>query len=183
MEPVTVAALIGGATTIAGTLGAWIHGNNKVNKECAAHQEERSRLQKQIEELLKKIAEKDKIILDLQKRIKQLSEQILAETQRRRQLLEMIDTLTKRQEQLESILTALVAFITFRLGQWKRDKIQLRQALLAAHNDKDTVEALLASIEEQKNQFENKFTLESSQRDELYMAHTKLTEEYDKIGA
>lgn len=183
MEPVTVAAIIGGASTLVGTIGAWIHGNNKVNKECSEHQQERDKLQQQIESLLKQIAEKDQIIINLQKRIKQLDEEKLEETQKRNQLLKMIDQLMNRQQQLESIITALIAFITFRFRQWKYNKIQVRQALLAAYNDQNTIDALLASIEEKKQEVENEFTIESSRREELYTARAILTEKYEKIGA
>ena len=93
MEPLTIAIIAGAASTLLAGGGTAIWANNKINKERAEHQEERNRLQKQIEELLIKITEKDKIILQLQERIKKLDEEKLEETQKRNQLLEMIDVL------------------------------------------------------------------------------------------
>ena len=52
--PILVGLGIAAAGALAGGIATGIVGNNKLNKERVAHQEERDRLQRQIEELLKK---------------------------------------------------------------------------------------------------------------------------------
>ena len=181
MEPLTIAIIAGAASTLLAGGGTAIWANNKINKERAEHQAERNRLQKQIEDLLIKITEKDKIILQLQERIKKLDEEKLEETQKRNQLLEMIDVLEQRQKKLESVLSAVVAFITFRFGKWKRDKQELRQQLLDAGNERIAIENLLLEIEEKKGTFELQFAQETSQRDELYSNREQLTQRIKEL--
>ena len=63
--PILVGLGIAAAGALAGGIATGIVGNNKLNKERVAHQEERDRLQRQIEELLKKIAKKDDILISV----------------------------------------------------------------------------------------------------------------------
>lgn len=183
MDPVTLGLIIGGiSATVMGTGGAIAYGNNKLNKERATHQEERKRLQCQMEELLKKIAEKDAIILSLQKKIKELDEEKLAETQKRHELLQMIDQLEQRQEKLESLLTGIIAFITFRFGKWNSDKLELRKYLEQANNDRTTIDALIVSLEKKKGGLEDNFNQETNFRDKLAADQKKLNDEFEKMG-
>lgn len=171
------------AAGICTTTGAIIHGNNKVNKARAEHQEERNRLQKEIERLLKKIIEKDQIIRNLHARIAQLDEEKYAETQKRHELTNMIDMLELRQKKLESILTRLIAFITLRFGKWKQDKIVLKEMLLEANNNRNTIDLRLADIEIQKNTFENEYEQEAIQLEDLHKNRQTLTEKFERLGA
>lgn len=182
MDPLTLSLIIGGiAATTLGTGGAIIHGNNKLNKERAEHQEERNKLQKQIEGLLKKITEKDAIILSLQKRIKELDEEKLAETQKRHEMLQMIEKLEQRQEKLESLLTGLIAFLTFRFGKWNSDKIELRKCLEQSNNDKSIIDGLIIEIENKKASLETEFNRENDMRDQLSSERKKLSKEFEKM--
>ena len=171
----TAGALVGGVTS-------GIVGNNKLNKERVAHQEERDRLQRQIEDLLEKIVQKDAIILNLSRRIKDLDEEKKLETQKKHELLKMIDQLEKRQAALESLLKGFLAFITFRLGKWKSDKIELRKSLEQANNDMILVNNLLDKIEKDRNMFEIQMNDETSQRDQMAEDRKHLSEEFEMLG-
>jgi len=181
--PILGAIAIGGAALVAGALGATLFEENKLNKERANHQEERNRLQQQIEELLRKIAEKDAIIVKLSQKIKELDEEKLQETQKRHQLLEMIDVLEQRQKALESILSGLLAFITFRLGKWKTEKIELRKSLEKAHADHNVIDALIAKIESERASLEIKMSNETKERDQMSADRKRLCEEIETIDA
>lgn len=183
MIPLLIPIIAGAASTLLGTAGALFYGKNKLNKERVNHQEERSRLQKQIDELLKKIAEKDKIILALTKKIKELDEEKLEETRKRHQLVELIAKLEERQRALESILNVFIAFITFRFGKWKNDKIELKKALEKANNDESLIEALLEKIENERISFETQMLDETNQRDKLVEDRKELSAEIEKLDS
>ena len=179
--PLLVGLGIAAAGALVGGVAAGIVGNNKLNKERVAHQEECDRLQKQIEELLKKIAKKDAIILKLSQKIKDLDEEKVLETQKRHQLLQMIDQLEKRQAALESLLAGFIAFVTFRLGKWKSEKIELRKSLEQANNDMNLVDNLLAKIDKDRNMFEIQMYDETSQRDQLAEDRKRLSKEIEML--
>ena len=171
----TAGAVVGGVTS-------GIVGNNKLNKERVAHQEERDRLQRQIEDLLEKIAQKDAIILNLSRKIKDLDEEKKLETQKRYELLKMVDQLEKRQAALESLLKGFLAFVTFRLGKWKSDKIELRKSLEQANNDVSLVDNLLEKIEKDRKMFEIQMDDETSQRDQMAEDRKRLSKEFEMYG-
>lgn len=179
--PILVGLGIAAAGALAGGIATGIVGNNKLNKERVAHQEERDRLQRQIEELLKKIAKKDAIILKLSKKIKDLDEEKILETQKRHELIQMIDQLEKRQAALESLLSGFIAFVTFRLGKWKHDKIELRKSLEQANNDMSLVDNLLAKIEKDRNMFEIQMYDETSRRDQLAEDRKRLSKKMEML--
>ena len=182
--PISILAGLGIATAgaVIGGVTSGIVGNNKLNKERVAHQEERDRLQRQIEDLLEKIAQKDAIILDLSRKIKDLEEEKKLETQKRYELLQMIDQLEKRQEALESLSKGFLAFVTFRLGKWKSDKIELRKSLEQANNDMSLVDNLLEKIEKDRKMFKIQMDDETSQRDQMAEDRKRLSKEFEMYG-
>lgn len=104
------------------------------------------------------------------------------ETQKKHELLKMIDQLEKRQAALESLLKGFLAFITFRLGKWKSDKIELRKSLEQANNDMILVNNLLDKIEKDRNMFEIQMNDETSQRDQMAEDRKHLSEEFEMLG-
>ena len=82
---------------------------------------------------------------------------------------------------MESLLSGFIAFVTFRLGKWKHDKIELRKSLEQANNDMSLVDNLLAKIEKDRNMFEIQMYDETSRRDQLAEDRKRLSKEMEML--
>lgn len=137
-----VAALAGGVTHA--------YHKNKEDKIRVAYQNRIRSLQKKIEELIKKIKEKDEEILRLMNKVGDLEIQLRDEAAKRDQIHQMITVLLERQKKLKSVMHALLMIVSFRIRNWKTEKIEIRQQLANANLQAVEVDNLLSTLAQEK---------------------------------
>jgi chromosome segregation ATPase len=138
-----------GSAILAGG-GIHIRHTNMREKMRAEYQSKIDSLQRKIAELIEKIRAKDEEILKLINKVNALEGQLHAETQKRDQINSMIDTLLRRQKKLESILHALVLLVTFRIKNWKAEKIEIKRQLENANFQAIEVDGILSHLQQEK---------------------------------
>ena len=149
MSFLLMGAIALGSALLAGG-GAHVYHQNKFDKMRAEYQSKIDALQRRIQELIEKIRAKDAEILKLANKVNELENSLKKETEKRDQINQMIDVLLKRQKKLESILHALVLLVTFRIKNWKTEKLEIRRELENANLKALEVEGLLNRIEQEK---------------------------------
>lgn len=149
MSLLVMAAVALGAAVLGGG-GAHVYHQNKYDKMRAEYQSKIEELQRRIAELIQKIRQKDTEILKLGNKVTELEDKLRRETAKRDEINRMIEVLLNRQKKLESILHALVLLVTFRIKNWKSEKLEIRRELEQANLKALEVDGLLSRIEQEK---------------------------------
>lgn len=138
-----------GSALLAGG-GAHVYHQNKFDKMRAEYQSKIDSLQRKIAELIAKIREKDNEILGLINKVNDLESKLRNESQKRDEINRMIESMLHRQKQLESILHALVLLVTFRIKNWKAEKLEIRRQLENANLRAIEVDGILSRLQQEK---------------------------------